>query len=87
MAKRLPSFLIKCLAYSVGDEQYLFEDDDRYGRLNRLLYQIWCNLNNPSWVATATEVNDLKLLFHPTQGWTLKEAKEFVWEASNRLAI
>lgn len=85
IARRLPSFLVECLAYSVDDEHYLIDDDDRYGRLIRLLYQMKCNLENESWIASATEVNEMKILFHPTQNWTLSDAKEFVREASNRL--
>jgi hypothetical protein len=42
---RVPSFLIECLTYAVGDGYFLVETDDRYDRANRILQRMWAQAN------------------------------------------
>lgn len=52
--------------------------DDRYDRACHILQRMWNLLDNPAWVATATEINGIKFLFHASQPWTVEGAKGFV---------
>lgn len=82
--KRVPSFLVECLVYVVEDGSFLVEED-RYSRLVRILRRLQTRLGDATWVGTATEVNEIKYLFHQTQAWSLDEAKGFVNAALVRL--
>lgn len=82
--KRVPSFLVECLVYVVEDIHFL-QEEDRYDRLVRVLRRIRGKLADPTWVGTATEVNEIKFLFHSSQAWSLDEAKGFVDAALARL--
>lgn len=82
---RLPSFLVECLIYAVEDAYFLKSDDDRYDRLLRVFYRVNALLWDAEWHKTATEVNEIKYLFHPSQSWTLNEARGFVAAAIARL--
>lgn len=42
-------------------------------------------LSNPFWTATAREINEVKLLFHASQPWTVADAQVFVGAARRRL--
>lgn len=83
--KRVPSFLIECLAHWAGDDCYLDEGDDRYGRLLRVLNRLEALLLDPGFCSAATEVNGIKLLFHASQPWTTGDAMAFVRAAKARL--
>ncbi|MEG3155847.1 hypothetical protein [Sphingomonas sp. RB1R13] len=82
---RMPSFLIECLIYAVEDAFFLQLEDDRYDRLLRVLYRLSALLWDAEWHKTATEVNDIKYLFHTCQFWTLHEARAFVAAAITQL--
>lgn len=86
--KRVPSFLIECLAHWAANDCYLDEADDRHGRLMRVLSRLEAMLTlAPDLCASATEVNGIKLLFHHTQPWTTADALAFVQAAQARLAL
>ena len=82
---QVPSFLIECLVYGVEGEAFLVEED-RYGRMWRVLYRIGQQLSAPSWTSTALEINEVKLLFHHTQPWTVADGQAFVLAALRRMA-
>lgn len=82
--RRLPSFLVECLVYTVGDVHFLV-DEDRYDRLRRICTCIQASLSDEQVAANLFEVNDLKRLFHPTQAWTLDQARVFINAARARL--
>lgn len=82
--KRLPSFLVECLVYVVEDGHFLV-DEDLYSRLVRILRRLEARLGDATWVGTATEVNEIKFLFHQSQAWCLDDAKGFVDAALVRL--
>lgn len=82
--KRVPSFLVECLVYVVEDFHFL-QVEDRYTRLVRVLRRIRAKLSDAAWVATATEVNEIKFLFNPAQAWSLADARGFVDAALARL--
>jgi hypothetical protein len=75
--KRVPSFLVECLVYLAEDEFFTVPGDDRYGRVKRVLQRVKELITGPR-VGGLLEINDRKFLFHPTQGWQLKDAQEFV---------
>ena len=83
-AGQVPSFLIECLVYAVEDGYFLFEED-RYGRMWRILYRIGEQLANPSWTSSVPEINGVKFLFHEAQPWTIDDAVAFVLAALRRL--
>lgn len=83
--RRLPSFLVECLAYLVEDSYYLNDDDDRWARLLRVSSRLQTLLSNEAFVAAATEINEIKFLFHSSQGWTPGDAINFVDAAVTRL--
>ncbi|MWA35488.1 hypothetical protein [Burkholderia pseudomallei] len=73
----VPSFLVECLVYLVEDEYFLIESDDQYGRVRRIAHRLQALLANSQAVAQMTEINGIKLLFHPDQGWTYLDALTF----------
>ncbi|WP_181707168.1 hypothetical protein [Chthonobacter rhizosphaerae] len=79
--KRVPSFLIECLVHSVEDGFFNVEDDDRYGRVKRVLERIAYLINGEAHTFRLLEINDVKLLFGSHQGWRLQDAQEFVASA------
>lgn len=83
--QRLPGFLIESLAYAVEDDFYLVESDDRYDRLCRVLNRLAALLSDSAWTEAATEINDIKFLFHPAQSWSVAMAQNFVAAAILRL--
>jgi hypothetical protein len=82
--KQAPSFLIECLTSAVEDEYFLVETDDRYDRALRTIPYGEC-LNDSNWIMNATEINEIKYLFRPTQPWTVDDAKAFVLAARRRI--
>lgn len=83
--RRLPSFLVECLIYMVEDVHFLQTADDRYDRLLRVLNRVSAFLWDADLHKTATEVNEIKYLFHASQSWTLNEARIFIHAAIARL--
>lgn len=83
--KRLPSFFIECLVYAVEDVHFCVDADDRFLRLLRILWRLEALLATPVWCEAATEVNEIKFLFRPSQAWTLAQAQSFVTAALNRM--
>lgn len=83
--KRMPSFFIECLVYAVDDAYFLYEVDDRYSRLIRILNQMRLLLSNAAWCQTAKEINGIKDLFHYGQAWDRVSALAFVHAALARL--
>jgi hypothetical protein len=83
--KQVPSFLIECLTYVVEDGYFIIEADDRYTRIIRILNRMWELLSNHNWVKSATEINEIKFLFHPDQPWSIDDARAFVISAIDRL--
>lgn len=84
ITRRAPSFLVECLVYVVEDA-YFLQTEELYDRLVRVCHRIRNLLNNAAWTSTATEVNEIKFLFHPSQAWTLDQAKVFINAALVRL--
>jgi hypothetical protein len=85
-AKQCPSFLIECLVYRVEDGVFLSTGpDERYDRLLQIVSRIGVLLADPQWTSTACEINDIKFLFHSSQGWTLENARIFAALAYRRL--
>jgi hypothetical protein len=83
--RRLPSFLVECLAYLVEDSCYVEDDDDRWARLVRVSSRLQTLLSDQAFVTGATEINEIKLLFHASQAWTREDAINFVAAALTRL--
>lgn len=82
----VPSFLIECLCYRVEDTHYLYEED-RYDRAVRLLRRMKALLADQTFVWGAREINDIKLLFHNTQPWTVDAARLLVEASLVRLGV
>lgn len=85
ISRPIPSFLIECLVYMVEDAYFLFEEDDRWVRLLRILYRIQALLQDDAAASEATEINEINYLFRNHQSWTLRQAREFVTVAIGRL--
>ena len=83
--ERLPSFFIECLVYAVEDEHFCIDADDRYLRLLRILWRLEVLLATPEWCERATEVNEIKFLFRPSQPWNVAQAQRFVQAALSRM--
>jgi hypothetical protein len=83
--KQVPSFLVESLVYLVPDSAFVAEDDDRYGRMLRVLGELDILLAHAATVQNATEMNGIKYLFHSSQPWTVADARAFVVAAKARL--
>ncbi len=70
----VPSFLIECLVYAVGDDYFLVDSDDAYDRVVRVLRRMRELVSNPLAAAALTEINEIKLLFHASQPWRIDTA-------------
>ena len=80
-----PSFLVECLVDGVEDWYFLVDADDKFNRLLRVVQRMHEQLNDAAWVASAREINGVKLLFGLHQPWTPDAAKQFTAAAWNRL--
>jgi len=83
--RRLPSFLVECLAYLVEDGYYLNDGDDRWARLVRVTSRLQVLLSDDALIKVVTEINEIKYLFHSSQAWTHRDAIAFVDAAHARL--
>jgi hypothetical protein len=63
--------------YLVEDDYFLVDSDDRYDRVRRIAHRLQALLSAPQTVEHMTEINGVKLLFHPDQGWTHQDALTF----------
>jgi len=77
LTAKVPSFLIECLVHAVDDFHFLLLVDDRYGRVQRIAREIQRLLSDPKTAAGLHEINEIKWLFHETQGWTHRDALDF----------
>ena len=77
LSARVPSFLVECLVYAVEDEHFLVETDDAYERVRRLARRMRTLILAENRVRIL-EINQVKFLFHPRQGWTQAQALAFV---------
>jgi hypothetical protein len=73
----VPSFLIECLVHAVEDEYFLFDDDDHYGLVVRVVQRMRAQLNSQSVWTLLREVNGIKMLFGPHQSWVVWTALAF----------
>jgi Nucleotidyltransferase domain len=78
-ARPIPSFLIECLVYQVPDGA--FGRPTFYEELQLALASIATRTKSDDTCEKWTEVNEIKFLFHPTQGWTREEAHDFAMSA------
>ncbi|WDA38954.1 hypothetical protein [Sphingobium sp. YC-XJ3] len=85
ISNRAPSFLVECLVYLVENHHFLHNDDDRYGRLLRVVERALDLVNNQQFADDATEVNGIKYLFRAGQAWTRADAQNFLAAAVLRL--
>jgi hypothetical protein len=83
--RRMPSFMVECLVYLAEDRFFLVDEDDRYGRLLRVVLRISELLSDDKFAEQAHEINDVKYLFHHEQAWTLSDARNFLSAAIARL--
>lgn len=80
LAERVPSFLVECLIYAVEDVYFLVEDDDRYGRVQRVLNRSLEQLSAGLPTYLMTEINGIKPLFGG-QSWSVESTRNFVSRA------
>ncbi|UVF19996.1 hypothetical protein HPT29_002255 [Microvirga terrae] len=82
--QKLPSFLIECLVYAIEDQHFLYQED-HYDRLRRILLRTSELVIDDAWAASATEINEIKLLFANGQPWTIQQVRGFILAAIQRL--
>ena len=75
---QVPSFLVESLVYGVEDQVFLHAEDDRYGRMSRVLLRLAEQASDQSWQAAAREINDVKPLFLAGQSWSVADARAFI---------
>lgn len=85
ISSRAPSFLVECLIYLVESHYFIWENDDRYGRLLRVVERALELVNDDAFADAATEVNEIKFLFHAAQAWSRLDAQNFLAAAALRL--
>jgi hypothetical protein len=78
-AEPIPSFLIECLVYRAPDA--VFGRSTFHEELQLVLAFIATNTDSTDKCGKWAEVNEIKYLFHPTQGWTREEAHDFAMSA------
>lgn len=83
----VPSFLVECLVHMVEDEHFLFEDDDHYDRVRRILIRMRDLVKNPLLSIGLREINGIKPLFDSGQAWTRADAIKFVDAVADRLGV
>nr|WP_314469810.1 hypothetical protein [uncultured Sphingomonas sp.] len=84
--RRLPSFAVECLVYLVEDNYFLVEEDDRFGRILRVMLRLRDILNDTGCENGAHEINGVKYLFHAKQAWSISDTRNFADAAIARLA-
>jgi hypothetical protein len=79
-AKSIPSFLIECLVYNVPN--FLLEGESYYKNIQNVLIHI-AEAIRDNTIINWLEINDIKILFHVTQPWSIQQVTHFiekVWE-------
>ena len=82
----VPSFLIECLVYNCPD--WIFLLPTWTDRIRQILYHIWDSTQGdfePTDGDRWLEVNEVKYLFHHTQAWSRRDARDFSKAAWNNL--
>lgn len=86
--REVPSFFIECLVYNCPDS--LFAASTWTATVEGVLAHIYNELDgveptddSDRWL----EVNDTKFLFHPSQKWTRKDARDFAYASWNYLGL
>lgn len=86
--RNVQSFFVECLAYNCPDN--LFLRSSWVERVRGAISHIWSNTegaeptdDNLRWL----EVNDCKYLFHSSQPWSRKDARDFAYAAWNYLGF
>jgi hypothetical protein len=85
LPNQVPSFLIESLVYGVEDVHFLVDSDDRYDRILRIVNRILLQSLDTAWPPVATEINEIKLLLHSSQPWSLTNVRQFAAAARKRL--
>lgn len=75
-AANVPSFLIESLVWNVPNSQ--FGTDSYYEDLRNVIVAAYQATKTDEACKELTEVNGIKYLFHPNQGWTRVQANEFL---------
>jgi hypothetical protein len=79
IAEKIPSFLIECLVWNVPD------DSLRLGTLHAgvraAIAYLWNETRTDATCKDWTEVNQIKYLFHASQGWTRADVNTFLQAA------
>lgn len=86
--REVPSFFIECLVYNCPDS--LFAASTWTATVEGALSHIYNSLDgaeptsdNDRWL----EVNETKFLFHPSQKWSRKDARDFAYAGWNYLGL
>lgn len=77
----IASFLVECLVWNAPVEA--FQHDTYSADLRYVIADIWNRTRKDEDCSGWGEVNELKLLFHPTQPWSRQKANNFlqaVWD-------
>lgn len=73
------SFLIESIVYNCPDS--CFQHKTYYDDLRSVLIEAWRQMELEASMLSMVEVNGVKYLFHPSQAWSLKDAKQFLLAA------
>jgi hypothetical protein len=75
----VPGYLLECLVYQAPLQ--CFAAASWAQRVRDVLAHLWTATEDAASESQMLEVNEVKLLFHPTQKWTRDEARSFVHAA------
>jgi hypothetical protein len=78
VASSTASFLIECLAFNASDNCYNRKADTYYEDVKAVITELWNATKNGADGAALLEVNRMKPLFGTHQGWTRKQANDFL---------
>jgi hypothetical protein len=84
-AKDIGSYLIASLVWNVPNEQ--FNSTYHVPNIRNVLAHTFNNTLNDEACGTWGEVNELKYLFNPTQGWTRQQAHDFLSAAWDYMGL
>ena len=84
-AKPVPSYLIECVAYNVANHS--FNGTSWITSVRSVLCSIWSATKDDESCKSWTEVDEIKILFHPSQPWTRQQAHDFVSKAWELIGI
>jgi hypothetical protein len=83
--KEVPSYLIECLLWNVGNRVYT-DSDSLLEILRNCFVELWGPLRDKE-CSDWGEVNELKYLFRPSQAWNELEAYTFIDKAWDYVGI